>query len=280
MEDIVADVERVPYGWSTTDQAVAEVPLLVEAPEKTQESQNTTLVIIPTYNERENLPRLARAILALDPDLHILVVDDGSPDGTGELADRIADETGRMYVIHRPGKQGLGSAYVAGFRFALLNGFDYVVQMDADFSHRPADLPRLMAAARDADVVIGSRNVAGGQVEHWSFFRNILSKGGSLYARTLLRLPIHDVTGGFKVFTSKALEALDLDALGSNGFGFQVEVNYALARAGMRFVEVPIVFPNREHGTSKMSSHIILEAAVMVLRLALGIQKAPLAHPA
>jgi dolichol-phosphate mannosyltransferase len=236
----------------------------------------SALVIIPTFNERENLPRLVRALLSQDDTLEILVVDDGSPDGTGELADRLADETGRVYVMHRQGKLGLGSAYVAGFRYALAAGYDYVVQMDADFSHRPEDLPRLLGAARGAEVVIGSRNVAGGQTVNWSPFRDILSKGGSLYARLLLRLPIRDCTSGFKCFRRRALDALDLDRLGANGFGFQVEVNYALARAGFRFAEVPIVFPDREQGKSKMSPQIIAEAAWLVLRLAAGLTPTPL----
>jgi dolichol-phosphate mannosyltransferase len=177
--------------------------------------------------------------------------------------------------MHRRGKLGLGTAYVAGFRYALDNDYDRVVQMDADFSHRPQDLPGLLAAARTADVVVGSRNVPGGQTLGWSPFRDILSKGGSLYSRTLLRLPIRDCTSGFKCFRRRALEALDLQRLGSNGFGFQVEVNYALRRAKMRFAEVPIVFPDREQGASKMSMNIIFEAAWLVLRLALGITPAP-----
>ena len=256
----------------------AEEELELRTPAQTagdRRSAETTLVIIPTFNERENLPRLARELLGTDPSLHILVIDDGSPDGTGALADRLADETGRVNVMHRQGKLGLGSAYVAGFKHALDNNYACVVQMDADFSHRPQDLPRLLAAARRADVVVGSRNVPGGQVLGWSPFRAFLSKGGSLYSRALLRLPIRDCTSGFKCFCRRSLEALDLDRLGSNGFGFQVEVNYALKRAGMRFAEVPIVFPDRERGMSKMSTSIIFEAAWLVLRLALGITPAP-----
>ncbi len=239
-------------------------------------SIDSTLVIVPTFNEGENLPRLARELLGTDPSLHILVVDDGSPDGTGELADHLAAETGRVHVMHRQRKLGLGTAYVAGFKYALNHGYACVVQMDADFSHRPQDLPGLLAAAREADVVVGSRNVPGGQVLGWSPFRDILSKGGSLYSRALLRLSIRDCTSGFKCFRRRALQVLDLERLGSNGFGFQVEVNYALQCAGMRFVEVPIVFPDREQGLSKMSSRIILEAAWLVLRLALGITRAPI----
>jgi dolichol-phosphate mannosyltransferase len=236
------------------------------------------LVIIPTYNEKENLPRLVEEVLALDEELHILVIDDGSPDGTGQIANALAERTGRVAVIHRAGKQGLGTAYVAGFRHALSAGHEYIVQMDADFSHRPVDLPRLLEAVETADVAIGSRNVRGGQAVSWSPFRDLLSKGGSLYARTLLSLPIRDCTSGFKCFRRSALQALDLDGLNSNGFGFQVEVNYALARAGMRFVEVPIIFPDRTQGKSKMSGRIVLEAALLVLRFKLGLNRPALAH--
>jgi len=236
-----------------------------------------SLVIIPTYNERENLPALARAVLSLTPDLDVLVVDDNSPDGTGELADALARETGRVHVIHRAGKLGLGTAYVAGFRHALARGYDRVVEMDADFSHRPADLPRLLDAASFADVVVGSRNIPGGRVIGWSPLRQVISKGGSLYARLLLGLPIRDCTSGFKCFSRRALEQLDLDALRSNGYAFQVEVNHACTRAGLRFAEVPIVFPDRERGASKMSARIVGEAALLVLGLRLGVRQAALA---
>ena len=244
--------------------------------------QETTLIIIPTYNERENLPSLVSEILSIDSSLQILVIDDGSPDGTGQLAEDLAVETGRLSVVHRPGKQGLGTAYVRGFAYALRNGYERVVQMDADFSHRPGDLPLLLEALERVDVAVGSRNVPGGRATHWSLLRDLLSKGGSLYARALLRLPIRDCTSGFKCFRREALDALDLDALGSNGFGFQVEVNYALACAGMRFAEVPIIFPNRERGASKMSVQIFFEAAWLVLCLALGLTPAPVCpgfHP-
>ncbi len=230
-----------------------------------------SVVIIPTYNERENLPALARAVLSVAPNLDVLVVDDNSPDGTGQLADALARETGRIHVIHRAGKLGLGTAYVAGFRHALAHGYERIVEMDADFSHRPADLPRLLEAASYADVVIGSRYVPGGRILGWSPLRQAISKGGSLYARLLLGLPIRDCTGGFKCFRRAALERLDLDALRSNGYAFQVEVNYACVRAGLCLAEVPIVFPDRERGTSKMSGRIVAEAAWLVLRLRLGL---------
>ena len=226
-----------------------------------------TLVIIPTYNERANLESLIRAVLATDPGIDILVVDDSSPDGTGALAEALAKETGRVRVLHRAGKQGLGTAYLAGFRFGLGHGYDRLVEMDADFSHRPEDLPRLLRAAETADVVVGSRNVPGGQVEGWSWLRQLISRGGSLYARLLLGLSVQDCTSGFKCFRREALARLSLDQVRSNGYAFQVEMNYLCQQAGLRIVEVPIVFPDRAAGRSKMSWRIVLEAALLVWRL-------------
>ncbi len=229
-----------------------------------------SVIVIPTYNERENLESLLDAIRIVVPDTHVLVVDDNSPDGTGDIADRIAQETTQVHVLHRAGKEGLGTAYVAGFRYALEQGFEHVIEMDADFSHRPVDLPRLLEAAKGADVVVGSRNIPGGRAENWSLVRTIISRSGSWYARLLLDLPIKDCTSGFKCFSRRALEVLDLDALCSNGYAFQIEVNHACAQAGMRFAEVPIVFPDRTRGTSKMSGGIVGEAALLVLRLRFG----------
>jgi dolichol-phosphate mannosyltransferase len=229
-----------------------------------------SIVIIPTYNERENLPSLVRAVLAVNPSLGVLVVDDGSPDGTGELAEDLARETGRVRVIHRPGKQGLGTAYLTGFRYALAHGYDVVVEMDGDGSHRPQDLPRLLRAAATADVVVGSRAVPGGRVEGWPLLRRLVSRWGSLYARLLLGLPVRDCTSGFKCFRRAVLASLDLDRVLSNGFGFQVEMNVLCHRAGFRIVEVPIVFPDRVAGRSKMSGRIVLEALLLVLRLRWG----------
>ncbi len=226
-----------------------------------------SLVIVPTYNERENLPLLVSEVLDVDPGIDVLVVDDGSPDGTGVVAERLRRETGRVRVVHRSGKAGLGTAYIEGFRVALEAGYERVVQMDADFSHRPQDLPRLLEAAEAADVVIGSRGVPGGRVENWSAFRRFVSRSGSLYARGLLGLPTHDVTGGFKCFRRSALQALDLTGVQSNGYGFQVEINYLCHRAGLRVTEVPIVFPDRVAGASKMSWPIFLEAASLVPKL-------------
>lgn len=234
----------------------------------------STLVIVPTYNERENLPLLAPAILDVDPDLDLLIVDDNSPDGTGEIADAMASHENRIRVLHRAGKLGLGKAYVAGFEYALTNGYDRVVEMDADFSHRPEDLPALLSASANADVVIGSRNVPGGKTVGWSRVRTFISRGGSLYARLLLRLPIADCTGGFKCFRRSALVRIDLEHLLSNGYAFQVEVNYACRKAGLTFAEVPITFPDRTAGRSKMSPAIAIEAAILVLRLRLGMARA------
>ena len=226
--------------------------------------------IIPTYNERENLSRLVPALLDRIPDLEVLVVDDGSPDGTGDVAEDLAESTGgRVRLLRRVGKRGLGSAYVAGFGYALGRGYDYVIQMDADLSHRPEDLPRLLEAAQEegADGVVGSRNVPGGRVENWSPLRRLVSRGGSLYTRAILDLPIRDCTSGFKCFRREALEAIDFAGVRSNGYGFQVEVNHLCHRAGLRIVEVPIVFPDRTKGHSKMSWRIFFEAAALVPKL-------------
>ncbi len=225
------------------------------------------LVVIPTYNECENLPHLIPTLLRKGPSLEVLVVDDNSPDGTGELAEGLAQKTGRVRVLHREGKLGLGTAYVAGFKYALDNDYDYIIQMDADFSHRPEDLPRLLQAATSADVVIGSRNVAGGHVENWSLLRKFVSKSGSLYARTLLNLQIRDCTAGFKCFRREVLESVDFESVESNGYAFQVEMSYLCRRAGFRIVEVPVIFPDRAAGTSKMSMPIFLEAAGLVWKL-------------
>jgi len=225
-----------------------------------------SIAIIPTYNERENIEGLVTAVLDANPALDILIVDDDSPDGTGQIANRIAVAQQRVRVLHRKGKLGLGTAYIAGFRYALAKDYDRIVEMDADFSHRPEDLPRLLAAAAAADVVVGSRAVAGGRVEGWSPLRHIISKGGSFYTRRLLGLPVKDRTSGFKCFRREVLLALDLDAVTSNGYGFQVELNHLAHRAGFRLVEVPIVFPDRRAGHSKMSGQIVVEAATLVWR--------------
>jgi len=234
-------------------------------------SQDYCLVIIPTYNEALNIEPLLAQILAQGPQFDSLVVDDNSPDGTGDLVALIAEQTPRVRLLRRSGKLGLGSAYLAGFRDGLERGYAYLCEMDADFSHQPCYLPQLLACAEhDADVALGSRNVPGGRVENWSWLRNLISKGGSLYARTILGMPIHDCTGGFKCFRADVLQQIDLDTIRSNGYAFQVEMNYRCYQAGFRIREIPIVFPDRLAGRSKMSQRIVVEAALMVLRMRLA----------
>jgi dolichol-phosphate mannosyltransferase len=217
-------------------------------------------IVIPTYDEAENLPALVAAVRAAI-DASILVVDDNSPDGTGRIADDLAAADPDVHVLHREAKAGLAAAYVAGFQRALAEGADFVLEMDADFSHDPADLPRLLAAARaGADVVLGSRYVPGGGVDGWSLDRQILSRAGGLYARCVLGSSIRDLTGGFKCFRADALRAIDLDALAAGGFAFQVETTFQAARAGLRIEELPIVFRERRAGRSKMSLAIAAEA--------------------
>jgi dolichol-phosphate mannosyltransferase len=225
------------------------------------------VVCLPTYNERENLERMVRALS--DKGVSVLVVDDNSPDGTGELADRLATELDYLEVLHRDRKEGLGPAYVAGFRHALAGGADLVLEMDADFSHDPADVTRLITWASEADVVLGSRYVRGGSIANWGRLRRFVSAGGSLYARRLLGVRVHDLTGGFKCFRREVLETLDLGAITSRGYAFQIETTYRALRAGFRVVEVPIAFADRERGGSKMSRRIVLEAIwkVPALRL-------------
>jgi dolichol-phosphate mannosyltransferase len=233
-----------------------------------------TLVITPTYNERDNLPRFVDALLDVVADAHVLVVDDASPDGTGEVADAIAARDGRVRVLHRPGKLGLGTAYVAGFHQALAEGYEVIFEMDADLSHDPRHIPAFMEAiGAGADVVTGSRNVPGGGVEGWGLGRHLLSKGGSLYARVLLGAPVHDLTTGFKAYTNHALNAIDPGSIRSNGYSFQIETTYRALRKGLRVVEVPIVFVDRRAGQSKMSRRIFAEAIVEVWRLRLDAMR-------
>jgi dolichol-phosphate mannosyltransferase len=221
-------------------------------------------LVLPTYNEAENLERIVRAALrelaSATPDHHILVVDDGSPDGTGQIADRLAEEFEQVEVLHRTAKEGLGRAYLAGFERALASGADLVLEMDADFSHDPRDLPRLIATAEDADLVLGSRYVPGGGVTDWGLFRRMLSRGGSWYARVVLRVPVRDLTGGFKCFRRQTLEGIDYGDTHADGYGFQIELTYRAIRAGFRVKEVPIVFRDRKEGTSKMNARIAVEA--------------------
>lgn len=219
-------------------------------------------LVIPTYNEAANLEAIVEAVLEhLPASRRVLIVDDASPDGTGDIAERLARDRADVAVLHHGSKQGLGPAYVAGFRQALAGGAELIAQMDADFSHDPADLPRLLEAARDADLVLGSRYVDGGAVADWGPGRRAVSRWGSAYARAMLGIGVHDLTGGFKVFRRRVLEAIDLDSLVALGYAFQVETTFRAIRAGFRVVEVPIVFRDRRVGQSKMTGMIVLEAA-------------------
>jgi dolichol-phosphate mannosyltransferase len=228
-------------------------------------------VCLPTYNERENLEAMVRALgRQLREGDHVLVIDDASPDGTGAIADRLAIELPFVSVLHRERKEGLGPAYLAGFSRALAGGAELVLEMDCDFSHDPKDVPRLIAAAEDgADLVLGSRYVPGGSIPNWGLVRRSISLGGNIYAQIVLQSQLRDLTGGFKCFRRRVLETVDLDAIDSKGYAFQIETTYRVLRAGFRVVEVPISFVDREHGHSKMNGSIVLEAVwkVPLLRL-------------
>ena len=226
--------------------------------------------MIPTYNERDNLERLARQILSQDLKIHLLIVDDNSPDGTGALAERLAAETNRVTVLHRAGKLGLGSAYREGFRLALDMGADFVVQMDADFSHDPSILPLFFQKMQDHDLVIGSRYLNGVSVVNWPLRRLMLSYFASVYTRVITGLTISDCTSGFKCFRRSALEAIDLSRVRSDGYSFQIEMNYRCVEHGFRVTEVPIIFIDRHAGSSKMSKRIVREAVLMVWKLKFG----------
>jgi dolichol-phosphate mannosyltransferase len=225
-----------------------------------------TLVIMPTYNEIESLPVTLAGVLHFAPDVDILIVDDGSPDGTGELAETFAAQSKRIHVLHRTVKDGLGGAYLAGFKWAFKAGYESVVEMDADGSHRPEDLPKLLNLAGQAELVIGSRWVPGGAVENWPWYRKMISKGGTLYASIMLRSNIKDITAGFRVYNAKFLSELDLAGVAARGYGFQVEMAWRTQRAGGRIIEVPIVFVERTQGASKMTTAIVLEALWLVTK--------------
>jgi dolichol-phosphate mannosyltransferase len=219
------------------------------------------VICLPTYDERENLEPMVRALGGLGLEgLEVLVIDDDSPDGTGEIADRLAGELPWVHVLHRERKDGLGPAYLAGFARALELGADFVFEMDCDFSHDPADVPRLAAAAAEADLVLGSRYVSGGGTRNWGLVRRFISRGGSLYAQVLLQVGIRDLTGGFKCYRRAVLETIDLSAIDSRGYAFQIETTYRAIRAGFSVVEIPITFADREVGGSKMSKSIVVEA--------------------
>lgn len=218
------------------------------------------LVVIPTYNEADNLRMITGRVRASVPKAEILVVDDASPDGTGALAEELAARDPHLHVLHRSGKQGLGAAYVAGFRWAQQRGYDVVVEMDADGSHAPEQLPRLLTALADADVVLGSRWVPGGKVVNWPWRRMVLSRGGNLYVRLVLGVPFRDATGGYRAYRMPVLDKIDIDSVVSQGYCFQVDLAWRAHRHGLRVVEVPITFTERQHGQSKMSSAIVREA--------------------
>jgi len=234
-------------------------------------SSGPAWLVLPTYNEADNVAAFVEAVQAKLPgDARVLIVDDNSPDGTGEIADRLAAERSGVEVLHRPRKEGLGPAYIAGFHRALEEGAELILEMDSDFSHDPAYLPRLLEAADRADLAIGSRYVPGGGVGDWTPLRRAISRGGSAYARTVLGVGVRDLTGGFKCFRREVLETIDIDSIRSRGYAFQVEVTYRTIRAGFRVVEVPIVFRDRRAGSSKMNRAIVAEAAWRVPLLRLG----------
>ncbi|MBR4317604.1 MAG: polyprenol monophosphomannose synthase [Kiritimatiellae bacterium] len=227
-----------------------------------------TLVVVPTYNEKENIEAFTEAVFTHLPTAHILIVDDNSPDGTGAIADRLAEANPAIFVLHRTQKEGLGRAYVAGFQWALQRDYAFIIQTDADFSHDPKDLPRLLGATETADLVIGSRYKGGCRVLNWPLRRLMLSYGAGIYVRLFTRMPVMDPTGGFKCFHRTVLEAIQLDQIAAEGYGFQIEVTHTAWRKGFTIKEIPIVFADRVAGTSKMSLAIAKEAILLVLKLA------------
>jgi dolichol-phosphate mannosyltransferase len=228
---------------------------------------NKTLVIVPTYNERDNLPTLAQRILSQPGEVELLVVDDNSPDGTGKLADELSHQNPRVHVLHRPGKQGLGRAYCAGFKWALDQDYEFIMEMDGDFSHDPNAIPQFLQAAQEADLVLGTRYKHGIRVINWPLRRLMLSMSAAKYVQTVTGMPFSDPTGGYKCFRRRALKSIDLDAIRSNGYSFQIELTHKIWRQGMRVAEVPIIFTDRFQGSSKMSAKIVREAFWMVWRL-------------
>jgi len=230
---------------------------------------NETLVVVPTYNERENLPQLAHRLLSLPVKVDLLVVDDNSPDGTGRIADELAGQHPQIHVLHRGEKSGLGRAYIAGFKWALEQHYEYVFELDGDFSHNPDDIPAFLTAAKESELVLGSRYLNGIRIINWPLSRLLLSSCAAKYVQIVTGMPFTDPTGGYKCFRRRALEAIDLDRVQSNGYSFQVEMTHKLWRQGLRVVEVPIIFTDRFLGRSKMSGHIIREAFLMVWKLLL-----------
>jgi len=228
-----------------------------------------TLIIIPTYNELENLPRLLPEVLLKDESIDVLIVDDNSPDGTAAFVEDQMTTNNRIHLIKRPSKQGLGTAYIAGFKFALKNGYDFVFEMDADFSHDPKEIPRFLDEIKNADVVLGSRYINGVNVINWPMRRLLLSSFANFYTRSITGMPVHDATGGYKCFRIKVLQAIDLDKVRSNGYAFQIEMSFKAWKKGFKVKEIPIIFVDRVKGKSKMSKKIVREAVTMVWKLRL-----------
>ncbi len=226
-----------------------------------------TLIVTPTFNEAENVGRLLNTVLSQDPSIDVLIVDDNSPDGTAQIVEKLQLDNNRIHLIKRAGKMGLGTAYVAGFKYAIEKKFDYVMEMDADFSHDPNEIPNFLQKIKDFDVVLGSRYIDGVRILNWPIRRLILSYGASLYTRIITGMSIKDTTGGFKCFRRQVLEAINLDAIHSNGYAFQIEMNFKAWKKGFKIVEHPIIFVDRRHGTSKMSKNIIYEAVFLVWKL-------------
>lgn len=229
------------------------------------------IICIPTYNERENITRIVPAVLAAAPGASVLIVDDNSPDGTGELADELSKNHAHVHVLHRSCKEGLGKAYIDAFSWAIRNAYEIVVEFDADFSHKPAYLPEMFELLTEADVVVGSRRIKGGGVENWGLFRRALSWSGSLYARVVLGVPVMDLTGGFNGFHRHVLETIDYRTIRSTGYAFQIEIKYRCIKHKLRLVEMPIIFRDRTRGQSKMNAGIMGEAMVQVIKLRLGL---------
>ncbi|GCE20036.1 polyprenol monophosphomannose synthase [Dictyobacter kobayashii] len=237
-----------------------------------------TLIIIPTYNEYDNLRPLLETVFSYAPQSDLLIVDDNSPDGTGQLADQFAAEDPRVHVLHRAGKLGLGTAYVAGFKYSIEHNYDAAFEMDADFSHDPKYLPAFLKAIETADLVIGSRYIPGGSTPNWSFIRRCISGCGNIFARFMLHIPVKDCTAGFRCYRREVLESIDLDTIQSQGYAFQIELAYRVMKQGFRITEIPITFMDRRVGQSKMSRKIVIEAFTYVTRARLG--KVPMPSPA
>ena len=254
-------------------ELVARIALAKPRPFPYSAAMSDILVIIPTYNEAENIRLITAAVFAACPQAHILFVDDNSPDGTGRLADAMGQADPRVHVLHKQDKQGLGRAYIAGFKWALERHYRYIFEMDADFSHNPVELPKFIEAAANADLILGSRYINGIRIVNWPLNRLILSKGASLYVRLLTGMPFSDPTGGYKCFRREVLEAINLDRIRSNGYSFQIEMTHTAWKLGFRIVEVPIIFEDRRSGQSKMNAAIVREALGMVLRLRFRFQQ-------